>query len=173
MFNKNIKTGIVIGLAFLSFSCSDTDDSYQETLPLVTVPDNFPDFIDSKTNPLTEEGITLGKKLFFDKRLSGNNEVSCATCHQQNLSFSDGFALTKQGISGKILERNSPALINLAWANNGLFWDGGSTNLESQAFAPLAHQDEMHQNLTELIEELNVDANYPRLFNKAFGKEIN
>lgn len=173
MFNKNIKIGIGIGLAFLSFSCSDTDDSYQEALPLVTIPDNFPDFIDSKTNPLTEDGIALGKKLFFDKRLSGNNQVSCATCHQQNLVFSDGFALTTQGISGKALERNSPALINLAWATTGLFWDGGSTNLESQSFAPLAHEDEMHQNLTELIEELNADANYPRLFDKAFGKAIN
>lgn len=173
MFNRNIKTGIVTGLAFLSFSCTDTDDSYQEVLSLVTVPDNFPDFIDSKTNPLTKDGIALGKKLFFDKRLSGNNQVSCATCHQQNLAFSDGFALTKEGISGKALERNSPALINLAWANNGLFWDGGSNNLESQAFAPLAHQDEMHQNLTELIEELNADANYPRMFDKAFGKAIN
>jgi cytochrome c peroxidase len=173
MFKRNIKIGIVTGLAFLSFSCSDADDIYQEPLPLVTVPDNFPDFIDSKTNPLTEDGIALGKKLFFDKRLSGNDQVSCATCHQQNSAFSDGFALTTQGISGKALERNSPALINLAWANNGLFWDGGSTNLESQAFAPLAHQDEMQQNLTELIEELNADAYYPRLFNKAFGRAIN
>lgn len=173
MFNRSIKIGIITGLAFLSFSCSDTDDIYQEALPLVVIPDNFPDFIDSKTNPLSEDGIALGKKLFFDKRLSGNNQVSCATCHQQSLAFSDGFALSKQGISGNALERNSPAIINLAWANNGLFWDGGSTNLESQAFAPLAHQDEMSQNLTELIEELNADADYPRLFNNAFGKDIN
>ena len=173
MFNRNIKIGVATGLAFLSFSCSDTDDFYQEALPLVTIPDNFPAFIDSKTNPLTEEGIALGKKLFFDRRLSGNNQVSCATCHQQDLAFSDGVALTKQGISGNALERNSPALINLAWAGNGLFWDGGSNNLESQAFAPLAHQDEMHQNLTELIEELNADAYYPKMFNKAFGKAVN
>jgi cytochrome c peroxidase len=173
MFYKKIKIRIVIGLAFLSYSCNDLDDQYQEVVPLVTVPDNFPAFIDSETNPLTEEGIALGKKLFFDKRLSGSNKVSCATCHQQNLAFSDGSALTTQGISGKALERNSPALINLAWANNGLFWDGGSTNLESQAFAPLAHEDEMHQNLEELILELNADANYPRLFNNAFGRAIN
>lgn len=173
MFNRNIKIGIITGLAFFSFSCSDTDDSYQEALPLVTIPDNFPEFIDSKTNPLSTDGIALGKKLFFDKRLSGNNQVSCATCHKQNLAFSDGFALTNQGISGKVLERNSPALINLAWANNGLFWDGGSTNLESQAFAPLAHEDEMHQDLAELITELNADIDYPKMFQKAFGVPIN
>lgn len=173
MFKRNLKIGIVTGLAFISFSCSDADDSYQEPLPLVTVPDNFPAFTDSKTNPLTEDGIALGKKLFFDQRLSGNNQVSCATCHQQSLAFSDGFTLTSQGISGKALERNSPALINLAWANNGLFWDGGSTNLESQAFAPLAHEDEMRQDLSELIKELNADADYPKLFNKVFGRTIN
>ncbi|WKL47867.1 cytochrome c peroxidase [Flavobacterium pectinovorum] len=165
--------GSITGLAFLSFSCNDLDDNYQEPLPLVLVPGNFPEFVDSKTNPLTSDGVLLGKKLFFDKRLSGNNQVSCGTCHQQSLAFSDGFALTRQGISGNALERNSPALMNLAWANNGLFWDGGSTNLESQAFAPLAHVDEMHQNLDELLEELKADADYPKMFQKAFGKAIN
>ncbi|PXY42127.1 cytochrome-c peroxidase [Flavobacterium cheongpyeongense] len=173
MLNRIIKLGSITGLAFLSFSCNDFDDNYQEPLPLVLVPDNFPEFVDSKTNPLTSDGVLLGKKLFFDKRLSGNNKVSCATCHQQSLAFSDGFALTKQGISGNALERNSPALINLAWANNGLFWDGGSTNLESQAFAPLAHVDEMHQNLDELLDELKEDTDYPKMFQRAFGKTIN
>ncbi|WP_237732265.1 cytochrome-c peroxidase [Flavobacterium sp. UGB4466] len=173
MTNRSIKIGSIMGLVFLSLSCNDLDDSYQELQPLVTIPANFPEFIDSKTNPLSADGIALGKKLFFDKRLSGNNQISCATCHQQNLAFSDGFALTNNGISGKKLERNSPALMNLAWATNGLFWDGGSTNLESQAFAPLAHEDEMHQNLGELIEELNEDAHYPAMFQKAFGKAIN
>lgn len=173
MLNRNIKIGLAAGIAFMGFSCNDLDDAYQEPLPLVIIPGNFPDFIDSKTNPLTADGIALGKKLFFDKRLSGNNQVSCAACHQQRLAFSDGFTLTQQGISGNSLERNSPALMNLAWANNGLFWDGGSTNLESQAFAPLAHVDEMHQNLEELIQELNADAHYPKMFEKAFGKAIN
>lgn len=173
MLYRIIKIGSIAGLVFLSFSCNDLDDNYQQPQSLVEVPGNFPQFLDSKTNPLTSDGIALGKKLFFDKRLSGNNQVSCATCHQQSLAFSDGFALTRQGISGNALERNSPALINLAWADNGLFWDGGSTNLESQAFAPLAHVDEMHQNLEELLEELNADAAYPKMFEKAFGKAIN
>lgn len=173
MLCRNIKIGLAAGITFMGFSCNDLDDSYQVPVPLVMIPGNFPEFIDSKTNPLTANGIALGKKLFFDKRLSGNNQVSCATCHQQSLAFSDGFALTKQGISGNALERNSPALMNLAWANNGLFWDGGSTNLESQAFAPLAHVDEMHQNLEELLQELNTDAVYPKMFEKAFEKAIN
>lgn len=173
MLYNQIKGWIFIAGAALCCSCTDLDDSYQEPVPLVWVPDNFPAFTDSRTNPLTADGIALGKKLFFDKRLSGNNQISCATCHQQRLAFSDGLALTTLGISGKVLERNSPALINLAWADNGLFWDGGATNLESQAFAPLSHQDEMHQNLEELLEELNADASYPKMFRKAFGRAVN
>lgn len=173
MFYRQLAIWIGTGAAILCCACNDLDDSYQEPAPLVSVPGNFPDFPDSKTNPLTADGVALGKKLFFDKRLSGNNQVSCATCHQQNLAFSDGQALTTNGISGKALERNSPALINLAWAGNGLFWDGGSTNLESQAFAPLSHEDEMHQNLEELMEELNADPVYVKMFEKAFAGKIN
>lgn len=163
----------LVAIALGCFSCSDdTGAEYQEVEPLVTVPDNFPPFADSQTNPLTRDGIALGKKLFFDKRLSGNNTVSCATCHHPELAFSDGVALTSSGISGNQLLRNSPALINLAWANNGLFWDGGSTNLESQAFAPLAHHDEMFQNLDQLIEELDDTPGYRQLFIKAFGQGV-
>ena len=172
MIFQKIKIKVIIGIAFLSYSCSDLEDSYQEVVPLITVPSHFPPFVDSGTNPLTKDGVLLGKRLFHDKKLSGNNQVSCVTCHQQSMAFSDGLALSDRGISGKLLERNSPTLINLAWATNGLFWDGGSTNLESQAFAPLAHEDEMRQNLQELISELNADPIYPKLFSNAFGTQI-
>ncbi len=172
MKKESIKIFYLILIVFF-YSCSnDLDDNYQDLEPLVSIPDNFPNFIDSQTNPLTREGILLGKKLFYDKRLSGNNMVSCATCHNQELAFSDGVSLSSAGISGNTLLRNSPALINLAWADNGLFWDGGSTNLESQAFAPLAHHDEMFQNLTELVEELNADLDYVMLFQGAFNGPI-
>ncbi|MFP9114722.1 cytochrome-c peroxidase [Flavobacterium sp. RHBU_3] len=152
------------------FSCS-TDDSenYQQ---LIKLPNGFPKFEDSETNPLTTSGIELGKKLFFDVRLSGKNTVSCATCHMPERAFSDGVALARHGVSGNQLHRNAPALINLAWATNGLFWDGGSANLESQAFAPLAHADEMYQNLDELVAELSADETYKVLFEKAFSSGI-
>lgn len=136
------------------------------------IPSNFPKFTDDSYNPLTADGIELGRLLFYDKRLSGNNKLSCASCHKQELAFSDGVALSKIGVAGTQLLRHSPALINLAWANNGLFWDGGSTNLESQAFAPLTSPDEMFQNLIELEAELKAVPEYVKRFEKVFGREI-
>ena len=138
--------------------------------PLVpVVPANFPAFPGMPHNPLTIEGVELGRKLFYDKRLSGLNNISCASCHQQDLAFADGVAFSNIGASGKLLHRNAPALFNMAWVTNGLFWEGGSTNLESQAFAPLANPDEMHQNLFELVDELKADPDYRQRFQFVFN----
>lgn len=138
--------------------------------PLVQIPEHFPQLPSTPDNPLTAQGITLGRLLFYDKRLSGNNQLSCASCHRQELAFTDGVALSN--ISGKQLHRSAPALINLAWMNNGLFWDGGATNLESQAFGPLTSEDEMHQNLAELEVELKAVPTYVQLFRSVFNDEI-
>tara|TARA_B100000953_G_scaffold299255_1_gene298604 strand:+ start:1962 stop:2972 length:1011 start_codon:yes stop_codon:yes gene_type:complete len=138
----------------------------------VQVPVNFPALPTQVDNPMTAAGIALGERLFFDKCLSGSNEISCASCHIPSLAFTDGSTLSTKGISGKPLLRHIPAIMNLAWADNGLFWDGGSTNLESQAFAPLGHEDEMYQDLEELEKELSEDATYTDLFQQAFGGEI-
>lgn len=135
-------------------------------------PANFPKFTDDPDNPLTAEGVELGRLLFYDTRLSGNNSISCGSCHRQNIAFSDSVALNSIGVSGVKLPRHSPALINLAWANNGLFWDGGSTNLESQAFGPLTNVDELHQNLTELEHELKQVPAYIKMFKLVFNSEI-
>lgn len=136
------------------------------------VPSNFPAVEDDKDNPLTEEGVALGRLLFYDVRLSGNNRISCASCHKQELAFSDGLALTNVGVSGKSLLRHAPVLFNLAWANHGLFWDGGSTNLESQAFGPLTSPDEMNQDLLALEAELKQVPDYQRRFKQVFKEEI-
>ncbi|ODS84325.1 MAG: cytochrome-c peroxidase [Cytophagaceae bacterium SCN 52-12] len=148
-----------------------TDIPPAET-PLVRIPANFPSPRLNADNPLTPEGVALGRQLFYDKRLSGNNRIACASCHDPAKSFSDGVALTSAGVTGTPLLRHSPALINLAWANTGLFWDGGSTNLESQALAPLRAEDEMHQDLVELVEELSAVPDYVSGFRKAFNDDI-
>lgn len=139
----------------------------------LAVPQNFPVAVNDPDNPLTKEGIELGRLLFYDTRLSGNNRLSCASCHRQNIAFSDEAALSNIGVSGKTLPRHAPALINLAWANHGLFWDGGSTNLESQAFGPLTSEDEMGQNLSELVYELSQVPDYVKRFKQVFTIEIN
>ncbi|MES2389609.1 MAG: cytochrome c peroxidase [Bacteroidota bacterium] len=124
----------------------------------------------SPDNPLTIEGVELGRILFYDPILSANGKVSCATCHNQQLAFSDGLPNGGLGISGKLNPRNAPALMNLAFSK-GLFWDGGVKNPESFSFAPIQHPDEMGSNLKELITRLNCSANYPALFRNAFGSD--
>lgn len=152
------------------------NDMERETVPKKLVPDvpaNFPAFQNDPDNPLTEEGVALGRLLFYDTRLSGSNRLSCASCHHQELAFSDGVALSNIGESGQTLPRHAPALINPAWAKSGLFWDGGSTNLESQAFGPLTSADEMHQNLSALEDELKAVPDYVKRFKQAFGTDVN
>lgn len=135
-------------------------------------PANFPAVIKQPDNRLTAEGVELGRRLFYDARLSGNNRISCASCHHQELAFSDGLPLSNQGISGKTLDRHAPVLFNLAWADQGLFWDGGAKNLESQAFGPLTSADEMHQDLYELEAELKAIPDYVSRFKQVFNSEI-
>jgi cytochrome c peroxidase len=155
-------------------SCKKNDDIITPEPQAVSleVPVNFPPIISDPNNPLTKDGIELGRLLFYDKRLSGNNQISCASCHKQDLAFSDGVALNNIGFSGNILHRNSPALINMAWANNGLFWDGGSTNLESQALGPITSNDEMHQELYQLVNELKAVNDYVNRFKLVFKSDI-
>lgn len=157
---------------FLLCGCNKSDKVPGPQYITVAAPANFPPMPSFPDNPMSKEGVALGRLLFYDKRLSGNNMISCASCHFPEKAFSDGVALGNAGMGGTQLHRHAPALINMAWANNGLFWDGGSTNLESQAFGPLAAADEMHQNLSELTAELNAIPDYVNRFRFLFNDEI-
>lgn len=164
---------ILTGLLCFVMSCSKTDGTVPGPQKVnIEAPAYFPPVPEFEDNPLTKEGIALGRILFYDKRLSGNNSLSCASCHHPEKAFSDGIALTDIGVSGTRLHRHSPTLINLAWAGNGLFWDGGSTNLESQAFGPLTAKDEMSQDLVELVKELTAVPDYVNRFRFVFKDEI-
>ena len=119
-------------------------------------------------NLLTEEAVELGRRLFYDKRLSSNNEISCATCHQQALAFTDGLK-GSVGVSGKPLAFNSMSLANLMWGPQRFFWNGRSSSLEEQALLPIQHPDEMDQDLPSLLKELEQDEAYVELFGIAYG----
>ncbi len=93
-----------------------------------------------EANPLTKESVELGRRLFYDTRLSGNNQVSCATCHVQHLAFTDG-RRTAIGVSGKPLSFNIMMLTNLMWGPRHFFWNGRSASLEEQALIPIQHPD--------------------------------
>ncbi len=119
-------------------------------------------------NPLTEEGFALGRHLFYDPMLSGNNEVSCASCHVQALAFTDGRARSP-ALSGGELDFSSMSLANLLWGQERFFWDGRAASLEEQALMPIQHPDEMGQDIGELIEELSASGKYRRMFRDAYG----
>jgi cytochrome c peroxidase len=123
-----------------------------------------------KDNPATPEKIALGKQLFFDPRLSGNNEMSCATCHIPEKAFGDGAARAK-GRDGKTLPRNTQTVLNVGHFAR-FFWDGRAQSLEEQALIPIQSADEMNQDLAELERELNAVPGYVRQFQRVFGTPV-
>lgn len=165
------KTAILAAVVILT-GCSKTEIDPVPRAYSFVVPAHFPKPLFDTGNPMSLEGIGLGRMLFYDVRLSANNKISCASCHDQKRAFSDGVQFSTAGVSATALLRHSPALFNLAWANNGLFWDGGSTNLESQVFGPLTAHDEMAQNLYELVDELSAVPAYVSGFKAAFDEPV-
>ncbi len=119
-------------------------------------------------NELTEERAQLGKRLFYDPVLSRDRTVSCSTCHRQEYGFSEPLALT-EGIDGQLGTRNTPHLINLAWVNTGLFWDGRASTLEEQAIQPIENPLEMDLAVDRAVDRLKEDASYVSAFEEAYA----
>lgn len=120
-------------------------------------------------NPLTVEGVALGRKLFFDPILSADGTQACASCHMPASGFTENNALSV-GIDGIFGTRNSMAIFNAAWNfNNTFFWDGRSAGLEGQAFEPVVNPIEMHHTWPGAVAALQADGEYQDLFEAAFG----
>jgi parallel beta-helix repeat protein len=137
----------------------------------------FPEMKLRANNPTTQEKIELGRLLYFDPVLSGDNTQSCATCHHPDLGFSDGRGFSMgfggEGVGpdrkgGKQVRRGAPTIWNAAF-NHKQFWDGRAEDLEDQARFPITSADEMNQNPEELVKELKAIPEYVQLFDKAFG----
>jgi cytochrome c peroxidase len=122
-------------------------------------------------NPTTEQRVALGRRLFFDPLLSGDNQMSCATCHAPEKGFGDGLPLGK-GAGGRELSRNSQTVLNTGFFSN-LFWDGRAASLEEQALGPITSPDEMAQDVDELVGELAAVPSYVAEFERVFGKPVN
>lgn len=118
-------------------------------------------------NPLTEDAFQLGRKLFYDPRLSGNNQISCSSCHIQALAFTDGRSRAV-GVSGVELPFSSMSLSNLLWGPRHFFWNGRSPTLEAQSLLPIQNPDEMDQDLEQLVIELAADPEYEKDFARAY-----
>jgi cytochrome c peroxidase len=120
-----------------------------------------------RDNPLTGEGVALGGKLFFDRRLSSNDRLACAACHRPNNALSDPRRFSR-GVNGAIGTRNAPPLENLAWKNL-FFWDGRAATLREQVLQPIQNPVEMHDTLPDVVAKVSADQDYHRLFASAFG----
>ncbi len=122
-------------------------------------------------NPLTEEGFQLGRKLFYDGRLSKDGNFACASCHQQFAAFATYDHDLSHGFHDQFTTRNAPPLFNLAWAK--LFhWDGGVNHIEVQALSPMTAPNEMAENVDSVLQKLRKDTTYQRMFKQAFGTNL-
>lgn len=120
-------------------------------------------------NPITDNGATLGRVLFYDKNLSKSNNISCASCHRQDLSFSDS-AIKSLGFAGGRTDRHSMPLLNVRFYRSGkMFWDERANTLEDQVLQPIQNTTEMGMTLAEVEAKLPSLNYYPALFEKAFG----
>ncbi|MES2800467.1 MAG: cytochrome c peroxidase [Bacteroidota bacterium] len=153
----------------LVIACRREKVHHDPTPYVLAIPSHFPEMQIPADNPMTVEGVELGRFLFYEKKLSGDNTMSCATCH----GFSSGFSDPNQfstGIDGIQGNRNSMALINLGY-QNFFFWDGRAMTLEDQILAPVPNPIEMHQEWSAAVAKLNADVTYRNRFFKAFGEE--
>ncbi|WP_165731553.1 cytochrome-c peroxidase [Polaribacter sp. 20A6] len=136
----------------------------------VNIPINFPELNNSfYSNKPTKYGVELGEKLFFDKKLSENNTISCASCHIQTNAFTDNTAQAI-GIYGRSGFRNTPPVQNMAFMQF-YNWDGNKQVLESQPLVPIITHEEMDSSILEVIGKLEIEEDYNTLFYNAFGDD--
>lgn len=188
----------IVLLAFLLISCSkDSENDYETIDPATSIQIAFGTNIDLNNlenyanqtipsyvltdntdgNPITDKEATLGRVLFYDKNLSSNNTISCASCHKQELAFGDD-AMVSQGVNGTS-DRHSMRLVNNRFSlESKYFWDERASSLEEQTIMPIQDHKEMgfsgqngDPNFSELITKLNSIGYYKELFKFVYGSE--
>lgn len=164
---------VLIAAIFIS-ACKKNDvqpgEPHNPTYIDLTIPAGWPtppsDIF--ANNKLTEEGFQLGKKLFYDGKLSKDGNFPCASCHQQFAAFATFDHDFSHGFDNSFTTRNAPGLFNLAWMTK-MHWDGGINHIEVQPLAPITAQNEMAENIDNVLNKLRADTEYPALFKSAFG----
>jgi len=163
-----ISFGVLLGV-FL-YSCVHepmNGDDFSPPIPYVfNNPIGFPPPNLPADNPLTVEGIELGRRLFYDPILSSDSSISCGSCHSPSAAFSDTARFSK-GIRGQIGYRQSMPLFNLAWVSE-FFWDGRASSLRNQIHFPIEDPVEMGDKVSKVVEKLNQQPRYKKMFKKAF-----
>ncbi len=157
---------IFCGVFFMSFNNSP---GFKTTPLKFIVPKGWPQPVyDFKNNPLTKQGFELGRKLFYDGRLSRDGNFSCASCHQQFAAFATYDHNLSHGFNNSVTRRNAPGLFNLAWQKE-FMWDGGINHLDAQPLAPITDTTEMAESIENVLKKLNADPQYKKMFTAAFG----
>lgn len=150
-----------IGLISLFLTDCKSSGSSVSAYPTLSYPSD---------NPSTQEKIELGRKLFFDTRLSKNNEISCASCHLPEFAFTDRLAVA-QGVQGRKTERNSPSLLNAGYLPTVMF-DAHLETLEKQVIVPIQEHTEMDMNMKELLEKLRSIPEYQQAAKAIFNRDF-
>jgi cytochrome c peroxidase len=175
---KNMKLyPVYLFLTTLVLVACEEDKELIETKPtpvILNIPSNFPAPVyDLTVNPLTEEGVLLGKMLFYDPVLSRDNTISCGFCHQQATAFTHHGHDVSHGIGDQLGRRNSLPIQNLLWYKN-FFWDGGVHNLDLVPLNAISNPVEMDEEPPNIFSRLGTQSKYKKQFNAAFGSdEIN
>lgn len=165
---------IILSILLLLLSCNKEDNiepmPYDNPEIPLKIPHGFPALNPSadKNRP-TKYGVELGEKLFHEKKFSGNNTISCASCHNRSSAFADN-NIQAIGIYGRVGLRNTPPIQNLAFMKF-YNWDGNKLTLESQPLVPIITHEEMNSSILEVIGKLRNEYEYKELFRKAFGDE--
>ena len=160
----------IVSLIIIGAAYDDGYGSYEPHPISLEIPPGWPKPPTNifANNKLTEEGFQLGKKLFYDGRLSKDGEVSCASCHQQFAAFATFDHDLSHGVHNSFSTRNAPALFNLAWMPE-LHWDGGINHIEVQPLFPITAKNEMGESLDSVLIKIKKDTVYKRMFKAAFG----
>ncbi len=155
-------------------SCSDEYEGVpieKNNIYNLETPSGFPKMtFDLTGNPITINGIALGKKLFYEGRLSRNNTISCGFCHIQEYAFTHHGHNVSHGIDDRLGIRNAPAVQNMAFLSR-FTWDGVGHSLDERSLVAITDAKEMDSSLPEAVGKLNTDSNYTKMFKAAFGDE--
>jgi len=163
-----IKKNIIALLSIIAVIGITMYFPYRPTPVKIKYPESWPKPIyNFDKNPLTQEGIDLGRMLFYDPILSKDSSISCSNCHLSYTAFTHVDHALSHGVNDSIGARNSPALMNLAW-HNSFMWDGAVNHLDVQALAPISHPAEMDEDINNIIKKLKGHSTYKESFYKAF-----
>lgn len=171
---KKLKIVLSLVVFCCLFSCSE-DDVY-EAIPtdspfLLNIPSNFPEIAQNIENNFpTNNGVALGRKLFYDGRLSRDNSVSCSFCHEQQSAFTHHGHDLSHGINNQTGKRNAPSVQNMIFQSE-YFYDGASNSIQMLSIVPIHNPVEMDESLPEIVAKLKQDPEYVKLFKAAFKNE--